>query len=129
MGLKHARVLPLLKKPTLDPDATSSYRPTSNLTYLSEVFERIILLAALTRMHPARIFCQNNNQLTVRSTNTESAVLSVYDDPVQAIDKKQVSLLVLLDLSAAFDTVDRSILLSVLSNRFSVVDTAFAQLI
>ena len=79
-------------------------------------------------MYSARILCQNNYQLTVRST-TESPVLSVYNDLVQAIDKRQVTILVLLDLSAAFDTVDHSILLSVSSNRFPEVDTAFAQLI
>ena len=30
---KHSAVRPLLKKPTLDPDVLSSYRPISNLTF------------------------------------------------------------------------------------------------
>jgi len=40
--LKQARVLPLLKKPTLDPDEACSCRPISNLSYLSNLIERVV---------------------------------------------------------------------------------------
>lgn len=124
-SLKQARVLPLLKKPTLDPDIASSYRPISNLSYLSKVVERVVARRFNTHV-------SNSNLLPVHQSayrpfhSTETAVLAVHNDLVRAVDNGQVSLLVLLDLSAAFDTVDHPILLSVLSSRFSVIDTAFS---
>jgi len=51
----------------------------------------------------------------------ETAVLSVHNDIVRAIDNRELSLLVLLDLSAAFDTVDHHILLNVLENQPTVI--------
>jgi len=56
--------------------------------------------------------------------STQTAVISVHNDLVRSIYYNHVSLRVLLDLSAAFDTVDHNILLSVLSNRFCVDGTA-----
>ena len=40
---KHASVVPLLKKPSLDKHAPSSYRPISNLDFISKILERLFL--------------------------------------------------------------------------------------
>jgi len=55
--------------------------------------------------------------------STETAIAAVHDELVCNIDSGKVSVLVLLDLSAAFDTVDLKILLEVLDRRFSVKGT------
>jgi len=55
-----------------------------------------------------------------RCHSTETAVAAVHNDLVRAADAGHVSALVMLDLSAAFDTVDHAVLLNVLQNRFSV---------
>ena len=40
--LTHALVTPHLKKPALDPDTASSYRPISNLSFVSKLVERLV---------------------------------------------------------------------------------------
>ena len=121
--LKQARVLPLLKKPTLDPDEASSYRPISNLPYLSKLIERVVV--SRFAEHSATYSLLPVQQSAYRPYHsTETALLSVHNDLVRSTDNGKVSLLVLLDLSAAFDTVDHQLLLSVLANRFSVDSTA-----
>ena len=57
---------------------------------------------------------------TAQFHSTETAVLSVHNDLVRAVDDNQVTILVMLDLSAVFDTVDQNVLLSMLSSRFNV---------
>ena len=56
--------------------------------------------------------------------STETAVLRVLDDILQAVNCGDVAALVLLDLSAAFDTVDHSIFLKRLNTTFGISATA-----
>jgi hypothetical protein len=120
---KAAVVFPILKKPLLDPDDPSSYRPISNLSFVSKLVERLV--ASRFTQH-----CENNDLLPRnqsayrRHYSTETAVLRVHNDLVRAADNGQVTALVLLDLSAAFDTVDHGHLLTVLDRRFGVNGSA-----
>ena len=58
--------------------------------------------------------------------STETALLRVHNDILCSLDQNKSVILLLLDLSAAFDTVDHAILISRLSNRFGVKGTALA---
>ena len=56
--------------------------------------------------------------------STETAVIGVMNDMIKAIDQGHVGALMLLDLSAAFDLVDPSILKDVMQRRFGVCGKA-----
>ncbi|GFR87708.1 reverse transcriptase [Elysia marginata] len=56
--------------------------------------------------------------------STETTLLKVLNDALRAADAKQPTLLVLLDLSAAFDTIDHELLLSRLDYRFGISGAA-----
>ena len=110
-------------KSTLDADSASSYRPISNLSYISKLVERVVVRRFTNHVANFNLFPVNQSAYRPFHS-TETAVLSVHDRIVRSIDNNQVSALVLLDLSAAFDTVDHEILLSVLSGRFGISGTA-----
>ena len=121
-SFKEAQVRPILKKSTLDPQLPSSYRPISNLSVLSKLLERLVLSRLLTHL--------NNNALLPKTQSayrphhsTETAVLRVVSDIRVALDVGHVSLLLLLDMSAAFDTVDHDILIARLDKTFAVRQT------
>ena len=59
-----------------------------------------------------------------RGHSTETALRKIYNDILMAMNRQEVVLLVLLDLSAAFDTVEHSVLLSRLSTSFGIRGTA-----
>ena len=56
--------------------------------------------------------------------STETAILRVCNDFLEEADDRKVNLLVLLDLSAAFDTIDHNILIKRLECSFGVKGTA-----
>jgi hypothetical protein len=123
--LKHALVKPLLKKSHLDPEELKNYRPVSNLPFLSKVIEKVVASRLSTHMS------QNNLHEVFQSAykanhSTETALVKVQNDILLELDKKRGVILVLLDLSAAFDTIDHGFLLEQLSSRLGIKDIALS---
>ena len=113
--LKSAIVMPLLKKLGSDVEVLKNYRPVSNLSFISKVIERVVASRILDHMRENNLV--DPMQSAYRSGHsTETALLRVHSDIVSAIDKGRGVFLILLDLSAAFDTVDHTILLSFLKD-------------
>ena len=110
-ALKHADITPLLKKSTLDKDELKNYRPVSNLAFISKIIEQVVAKRLKHHLNINKLW--GKMQSAYRSFHsTESALLRVQNDIISSIDQKKLVALVLLDLSAAFDTIDHSILLN-----------------
>lgn len=120
---KEAIVLPLLKKLTLDCEIFKNYRPVSNLTYTSKLTEKVV--ADRVESHTVTNGLHELMQSAYKQHHSvETALTRVQNDILLALDNKQCVLLVLLDLSAAFDTVDHSTMLQRLNKDFGITGTA-----
>ncbi|KAK3755485.1 hypothetical protein QZH41_001053 [Actinostola sp. cb2023] len=119
---KVALIKPLLKK--LGLDATfGNFRPVSNLSFISKAAEKTVVSQLFK--HCAENAPLPANQSSYRQFHsTETALLRVQSDIFMSMDRQEITLLVLLDLSAAFDTIDHEIMLEVLQSDFGVIGDA-----
>lgn len=118
---KTAVIKPILKKVNLDSSILANYRPISNLPFISKVLEKIVA----TQINS---FLTENNILEEFQSgfrkyhSTETALTKIISDLRINSDENKVSILVLLDLSAAFDTIDHDILISRLEKYVGLTD-------
>ncbi len=122
---KIAIIIPLLKKLGLEL-VDQNYRPVSNLQYISKLVERAAVVqgteyAVLNQLLQDCMFAYRKYH------STETALIKMQSDVFAAMDKQHVTLLVMLDLSAAFDTVPHQDLLeNTLHKRFGIGGTALS---
>ncbi|KAL7841619.1 hypothetical protein SRHO_G00253100 [Serrasalmus rhombeus] len=110
---KTARVLPILKKPMLDSSDVNNYRPVSLHSFLLKILERVVYnQLSLSYTEPA----PGPQPGFKPAHSTETALIAVNEKLQSARSAKLSSVLILFDLSAAFDTVNHMILLDILIN-------------
>ena len=107
LSMKAAIIRQLLKKSSLDVDILSIYRSVSNLTQVSKCLEKVIA-----------------QQLIEHTYSTETELIAVCDDIKRGFDNRKGIALIMIDLSAAFDTISHSILLQRLRNRYGIPHNA-----
>src|SRR6478609_6852280 len=126
-NFKTATVRPLLKKHSLPHEDLSSYCPISNLNFVSKVLERLIHTWLTNYLQSFSSLCPFQSAYR-RFHSTETALIRIHNDLALAINQQKVSALVLLDLSAAFDTIDHHILIQRLTSTFGISGSALSLL-
>ena len=124
-ALKVATLSPTLKKSDADFEQFQNFRPISNLKVVSKLVEKAVAIK-LTDHVMAHHLDETFQSAYKNFHSTETALVRVQNDTLCAIDNNESVTLLLLDLSAAFDTVDHSILLSRLRDCFGVNGAAVA---
>ena len=94
-----------------------NYRPVSNLSFLSKVLEKVMVNQLNTHINSSNT--SNQYQCAHKKFHSiETTLLKIHSDILASMDAGKVTALTLLDLSAAFDTIDHTILLSRLNDWF-----------
>ena len=120
---KSAIISPLIKKQGLDSEILKNYRSVANLSFISTIIEK----AFATQIHSNMInndIVDNFQSAYKTGHSCETALLRVYNDIVTTIGRGNGAMLVLLDLSAAFDTIDHTNLFFILEKYVGICGNA-----
>ena len=118
-NLKIAILIPIIKSLNLDPDLLNSFRPVSMLPIISKILEKCALLQLIEHLEHNNLNCKY--QSAYKSNHScETALTKIYEDVLNYITPTNYVVLVLLDFSAAFDTIDHSILIQKLDNEYGI---------
>lgn len=106
--LKIAKVIPIYKKMGSRGDI-KNFRPISLLNIISKIFEACLYSRLYSYLERVNFF--NNNQFGfLKSSNTSSACISYIDKIQRALNDNKSACTIFLDVSKAFDCVDRQTL-------------------
>ena len=105
---KHPYVVPVFKSG--DTDNIGNYRPISLLPILSKILEKVVATQLMTFLESNRLLTDNQHGFRPH-LSTETALLKVTNKIYENTENRKISLLLLLDLSKAFDSVHHQILI------------------
>ena len=107
----------------LDVDELKNYRPISNLTYLSKILEKVVHEELNMYIEENGLFSEYQSGYR-KFHSCETAVTKIHNDILMLVDKRENVVLLLLDLSAAFDTINHKLLLNKLQNMYGISGVA-----
>ncbi|KAL5262659.1 hypothetical protein ACHWQZ_G008156 [Mnemiopsis leidyi] len=118
-GVKLADIIPLLKGDSMDPNILKNFRPVSNLTFLGKLVERVVLRRLNEHLSRNNLNCPEQSAYK-KHHSTETLLIRIWNDLLVAADEKSATVVMMLDLSAAFDTVDHNLLLNILEKEIGL---------
>jgi len=121
--LKLAIIVPLLKKLLLDPEILSNFRPVSKLSFISKLIEKVVHLQFTSHLITNKLLDKFQSAYK-DGHSTETALARVHNDITVTLDAGGIVILLLLDMTAAFDTIDHEKLLQRLEDCCAVRGTA-----
>ena len=121
-GLKDSVISPILKKLSLDKNVLKFFRPIVNLQFLSKVIEKVVLKQLNEHMAINNLECDQQFGYK-KNFSTETMLIQIVDEVLVGFEQKSGTILVLLDMSSAFDTVDINKLLHILEHKIGLKGT------
>ena len=100
-----------------------NYRPVSNLQYVSKLTEKAVFEQIHTHMTTHSLYHEFQSSYCINHS-TEMALVRVTNDILMKMNTQEVTLLIMLDLSIAFDTVNHNILLTRLNEELGICGVA-----
>ena len=122
-NLKHATVLPLIKDENGNAECMKNYRPLHNTPMLAKITEKCILRQLNSHITANSLHSQTQSGYK-KYHSCETALLKLVNDVQLEIEQNKLSLILMLDQSAAFDTVDVPTLLIKLEKLYGIYDEA-----
>ena len=116
---KSAPDTPILKKRCLRNNDLNKYRTVSNLCFIADILEKLVLSKVSSYSHNLKNTCQSAYRT---GHSTETALLKIVNDLFLSLSKGNISVLALLDISSALDTIVHPILVHRLHTDFGFND-------
>ena len=124
-GVKLSVIDPLLKKAGLDSETRKNYRPVNNLVFFSKLIERVVM--KILDNHMSKNALHTDSAFGYKTHHsTEGMMLGITNEILTGFDNNQCTVMIFLDLSAAFDTIDIEKMIRIMETEIGVTDIALS---
>ena len=123
--LKVATVTPVIKSKSLDSELLNNYRPVSSLPIMEKIIEKCSLKQINEHLTKNYLYCKHQSAYR-EGHSCETALIKIYDDLLNFISPTTYAVVIFLDFSAAFDTIDHNILIERLRSEYYIKNKALA---